>query len=113
MTIKRAAKQYISILKINMLEEASLEFRLRKIDQTRNSLLDEIKHNDLMSGKYKKTCKYLNYVENMLILASAVTGCISVSTFVSLFYVLVGIASAIIVGITIYKSIIKKKEEKA
>ena len=113
MTIKRAAKQYISILKINMLEEASLEFRLRKIDQTRNYLLDEIKHNDLMSGKYKKTCKYLNYVENMLILASAVTGCISVSTFVSLVYVLVGIASAIIVGITIYKSIIKKKEEKA
>ena len=96
-----------------MLEEASLEFRLRKIDQTRNYLLDEIKHNDLMSGKYKKTCKYLNYVENMLILASVVTGCISVSTFVSLVYVLVGIASAIIVGITIYKSIIKKKEEKA
>ena len=37
-----------------MVEEASLEFRLRKIDETRNYLLDEIKHNDLMSEKYLK-----------------------------------------------------------
>ena len=29
-------KYYIPILKINMTEEASLEFRLRKIDETRN-----------------------------------------------------------------------------
>ena len=29
-----------------MVEEASLEFRLRKIDETRNYLLDEIKHNN-------------------------------------------------------------------
>ena len=38
-----------------MVEEASLVFRLRKTDETRNYLLDEIKH-DLMSKKYKKTC---------------------------------------------------------
>ena len=50
-----------------MVEEASLEFKLRKIDETRNYFLDEIKHNDLMSEKYKKTCKYLNYVEHLLI----------------------------------------------
>ena len=31
-------------------------------------------HNDLMSGKYKKTCKPLNYIENLLILVSTVTG---------------------------------------
>ena len=31
-----------------MVEEAILEFRLRKIDKTRNYLLDEIKHNDLI-----------------------------------------------------------------
>ena len=29
-----------------MVQKASLEFRLRKIDKTRNYLLDEIKHND-------------------------------------------------------------------
>ena len=56
-----------------MIEEASLDFRLRKIDETRNNLLDEIKHNDLISEKYKKTCKYLNYVEHLLILASTIT----------------------------------------
>ena len=45
-----------------MVEEISLEFRLRKTDQTRNYLLEEIKHNELMREKYKKTFKYLNYV---------------------------------------------------
>ena len=67
-----------------MAEEASLEFRLRKIDETRNYLLDEIKHNDLLSEKYKKTCKYLSFVEHLLILASAITGCVSISAFASL-----------------------------
>ena len=43
-----------------MVEEASLDFTLRKTGETRSYLLDEIKHNDLMSEKYKKTCKYLN-----------------------------------------------------
>ena len=66
---------------INMVEEASLEFRLRKLDETRNYLLDERKHNDLISDKYKKTCKYLNYVEHLLILSSTVTGCVSISAF--------------------------------
>ena len=58
-----------------MAEEASVKLRLRKIDETRNNLLDEIKHNDLMGEKYKKTCKYLNYVEHILFLVSTVTGC--------------------------------------
>ena len=53
---------------------SSLEFRLKKIDETRNYLLEEIKHNDLMSEKYKKTCTYLNYVEHFLNLALTVTG---------------------------------------
>ena len=48
---KRMTKQYTSTLKINMTEEASLEFRLRKIDETKNYILDEIKHNDSISEK--------------------------------------------------------------
>ena len=36
-----------------------------------------------MSEKYKKTCKYLNYAEHLLILASTVTGCVSISAFAS------------------------------
>ena len=44
-----------------------------------------------MSGKYKKTCKYLNYVEHLLILVSTVTGCDSISSFASLVSVPVGV----------------------
>ena len=84
-----------------MAEEVSLEFRLRKIVETRNDLLDITKHNDLMSGKYKKTCKYLNYVELLLNVVSTVTGCLSISRFDSLVTIPVGIASST-VGIKIW-----------
>ena len=98
----------------------SLEFRLRKIRETKNYRLDEINHTDLMSEKYKKICKYLNYPEHLLILVSTVTGCIWISTFASLVCVPVSIASSA-VGIEIctitsrikkYKSLIKKKKKK-
>ena len=73
-----------------------------------------------MSEKYKKTYKYLNYVEHLLILSSAITGCVSISSFASLVFVRVGITSsavgikicAITAGIKKYKSIIKKKKKK-
>ena len=72
-----------------------------------------------MSEKYKKACKYLNYVEKLLILVSTVTGCIGISEFTSLVCVPVGITSsavglkicAIISGIKKYKSIIKKRRK--
>ena len=62
---------------------------------------NEINHDDLMSEKYKKTCKNLNYVEPLLILVSTVTGCVSISAFASLVYVPVGITSSA-VGIDIF-----------
>ena len=40
------------------------------------------------------TCKYLNYVENLRILFSAVSGCVSVSEFASLSCVSVSITSS-------------------
>ena len=43
-----------------MAEDVSLQFGLRKLDEARNYLLDEINHNDLISKIYKKKCKYLN-----------------------------------------------------
>ena len=73
-----------------------------------------------MSEKYQKTCKFLNYVEHLLILASTITGCISISSFASLVAISVEITSSA-VGINIcpitapikkHKSIIKKKKEK-
>ena len=106
----------------DMVEEASLEFRLRKNDETRNYLLDEIKHNDLIREKYKKTCKYLQkrHAENLLLFVSKVTGCVSISAFASLVAISVGITSsavgikicAIIGGIKKYKSLIKKKKKR-
>ena len=79
-----------------MVEEASLEFRLGKIDEIWNYLLNEIKYNDLMSEKNKKICKYLNYVEHLLILVSTVTCCVSISAFASLDCLSVGIMSSAI-----------------
>ena len=78
-----------------------------------------MKHNDLMSEKCKKTCKYLNYVEHLLILVSRITGCVSISAFASLVCIPVGITKSAIeikicvitVGIKKYKSIKKKKKK--
>ena len=72
-----------------------------------------------MSEKYKKTCKYLIYVEHLLILVWAVTGCASISAFASLIAIPVGITTssvgikicAITAEIKKYKSIIKKKKK--
>ena len=73
-----------------------------------------------MSKKHKKVCTTLNYIEHFLILASTITGCISISAFASLIGILIGITSsaiglkicAITAGIKKYKSIIKKKKKK-
>ena len=67
-----------------------------------------------MSGKYKKACRYLNYAKHLLILASTVTGYVSISAFTSLVCVPVGITSSLVgisiwgitAGIKQYKSII-------
>ena len=104
-----------------MLEEnISQEFRLKNIDETRNYFLEEIKQNELMSKKHKKVCTALYYIEHFLILASTITGCISISAFASLIGIPIGITSsaiglkicAIAAGIKKYKSIIKKNKKK-
>ena len=38
------------------------EFRLKKIDEIRNYLIEEINRNELMSKKHKKVCSVLNYI---------------------------------------------------
>ena len=62
----------------------SLEFRLEKIDETRHYLLEKTKYNELINKKQKKICTTLNYIEHLLILASTVAGCVSISVFASL-----------------------------
>ena len=71
-----------------------------------------------MVKKHKNVNTILNYLEYLLILDSAVTGCLSISTFASLFDISIRIMSsavgikicAITAGIQKYKSSIKKKK---
>ena len=101
-------------------ENISQEFRLKNVDETRNYFLEEIKQNELMSKKHKKVCKTPNYTDHVVILASTIARCISISAFASLIGILMGITSsaiklkffAITAGITTYKSIINKKKKK-
>ena len=72
-----------------------------------------------MSEKHKKVCKCYYHVEHLLILASKITCCVSISAFTSLVAIPVGITSsaiglticAITAGIKKFKSIIKKKKK--
>ena len=73
-----------------------------------------------MSKKNKWVCTTINYIEHILILASAITGCVSISSFASLVGILIGITSssiglkicAITVGIKMHQPIIQKKKQK-
>ena len=47
----------------------------------------------MVSKKHKKTCATLNYVEHLLILASTVTWCVTISPFASLVGIPVSMAS--------------------
>ena len=74
----------------------------------------------MKSKKHKKVCATRNYIEHFLVLASAITGCISISAFASLVGIPIGITISAI-GLDIceitteirnYKSVIKKKKTK-
>ena len=73
-----------------------------------------------MSRKHKKVCTTLNFIEHFLILASTITGCISISAFASLLGIPIRITSfaielkiwAITKEIKKFKSIIESKKKK-
>ena len=99
-------------------ENISQEFRLKDIHETRSYLIEEINGNELMSKKHKKICTTLNHIKHFLVLASIITGYVSISVFASLIGIPIRITSsaiglkicAITAGIKNYKSIIKKKK---
>ena len=72
-----------------------------------------------MSRRYNKVCATPNYIEHFLILASTITGCISISAFATLLGIPIWIASSAIglklcviaAGIKKYQPIIKKKKK--
>ena len=80
----------------NYFKNMSQEFRLKNTDETRNYFLKEINQNKLMSGKHKKICTIVNYIEHFLILTSTITGYISVAAFGSLIGIPIGITSSAI-----------------
>ena len=73
-----------------------------------------------MRKKHRMFCVTLNYIEHLLILASAVTGCVSISPFASSVVIPLGIRCSSVglkfVAITVVikkcKSIIKKQKKK-
>ena len=88
--------------------------------ETRNYFIDEINHDNSMSKNHKIACTSLNYTKLLLILAFAVSECVSISVFLSSVGMPIDIASyavefktcVIIAGIKIFISIIKKKRKK-
>ena len=77
-------------------EEISQEFRLRKLDKTRSYFLEEIKHNRLLGKNHKKVFNVLNYIENLLILVSDITGCVLIYAFASLIGIPISITSPVV-----------------
>ena len=101
-------------------ERVSKEFRLKNIDETGNYLIEKINENELMSKKHEKVYVVLNYIEDLLVLISTVSGCVSICNFAPLAGFPIGIPNSTI-GLKIcvipaeikrYKSIIKKKKKK-
>ena len=75
-------------------ENISQEFRLKNKDEAKNYILEEINQNDLMRTNHKKVSTALNYIEHLLILAPAVTGCVSISVFASLIGIPINVVSS-------------------
>ena len=100
-------------------ENISEEFRLKNIDETRDYFIEEINQNKFTSKKHKNVCMILNYIEHLLILASVVTGCVSISDFASLVDIPISNESSTVglqicartAGVKKYKSISKKKKK--
>ena len=101
-------------------ENISQEFRVKNMDKTRNYLIEEINWNELMRKNHKTFCTTLKYIEHILILASSIAECISVSAFAYFTGIPIEITSsairlkicAIAAVIKKSKSIIKKKKNK-
>ena len=55
--------------------------------------IEEIYQHDLMCKKHKNVCTVLNHIEQLLILASVITGCVSICAFASLDGIPIAIAS--------------------
>ena len=102
--------------------ETGNERRIQIEKYRRNKKVISLKEQstELLSKKHKRFSAVLNYTKHFLILVPAITGCVSISAFVSLVHISLGITSfaiesnicAITAGIKRYKSIIKKMKKR-
>ena len=100
-------------------ENMDQEFSLKKTDEKRNYLIEEINRNELMSKKLKKVFRVLNYFQHLLVI-STITGCVSISAFAFLVGISIGTTRSAIgfkicvirAEIKKYKSINKKNKKK-
>ena len=101
-------------------ENMNQEFRLKKTNEVRNYLIEEINKNQSISKKHKKVCRVLNCIDHLLIAVPTFTGYVSISDFASLVAIPIGIAKSAIGlkicvmtgGIQKYKSISKEKKKR-
>ena len=97
-------------------ENKNQKFRLKKIDEIRKYLIEEINRNELMRKNHKKVCRVLNYIDHSLIAISAITGYVSISAFLSFLGICIRTTSSateilicvLTAGFKMYKSMIKK-----
>ena len=57
-------------------ENMSQQSILKNMEETNNYFIKKISQNDLISKKHKKVLTVLDYIEHLLILASAVARCV-------------------------------------
>ena len=89
------------------------QVQIKIIDKARDCILEEIQHDYLMSKKHSKACKYLNYVEHLLILASVLQCASIIAVSVAIIRSALGIKNcAITLGSKKYKSITQEKKQK-
>ena len=69
------------------------KLEIKEVEETRNFFIKETKQNGLMKNK-KNVCTSLKYIEQSLILFSAITGCCLISALILLFSIPIGTASS-------------------
>ena len=75
-------------------ENKHLNFRFRKIDETRINFSEQIKQDYLVSKSLKKIRNVLNSIKHLTILVSAYTGLVTCFAFASLVDISLGIATS-------------------
>ena len=77
-------------------ESRNQEFRLRKIYQVKNYLIEEINRNELRNKKHKNVCTVYSDIEKPPIVISTITSYFSIFSFGSLVDIQIGITSSAI-----------------